>query len=75
MTTRTRGKAPPMHTYRVRWEITTRANFELQGHTIVKATCSTKALAHVRERIGFKYAIPDEAVEIPGIEIVGIPVR
>jgi hypothetical protein len=55
----------PMHTYKVIWECTTRANFELQGELVVRASCMARAIARVRERIGYRYAIPDAAVEVP----------
>lgn len=60
-----RPREPAKHTYRVIWEITTRANFELQGELVVKATCPARAIARVCERIGDRYAIPDAAVETP----------
>lgn len=54
-----------LHTYRVIWECMTRAGFELQGELVVKAPCTHAAIARVRERIGYRYAIPDVAVETP----------
>ena len=58
----------PLHTFDVSWEIMTRANFELTGHSVVKAASEAHALARVKERIGWKYAIPDVAVDTPYIQ-------
>ena len=52
-------------TYKVIWEIMTRANFELQGEMIVKAPHPAAAITRVKERIGYRYAIPDAGVETP----------
>lgn len=55
----------PVNTYKVIWEITTRANFELQGEMVIRASCMARAIARVRERVAYKYALPDAAVEVP----------
>jgi hypothetical protein len=55
--------AQQLRTYKVIWECMTRAGFELQGELVVKAPCTASALARVRERIGYRYAIPDCSVE------------
>lgn len=57
--------ARPLPTYRVVWEIMTRANFELQGEMVLRAASPALAIARVKERIGYRYAIPDAGVETP----------
>jgi hypothetical protein len=62
----------PLHTFEVSWEITTRANFELTGALVVKATSEAQAIARVKERVGWRYAIPDASVETPYIELLSV---
>lgn len=76
MTAKRRTAGPKLKTYRLIWEIVTRANFELQGELVLKATCPTLAIARAKERIGYRYAIPDEAVETPYCaEVIARPRR
>lgn len=59
---------PPLHSYLVSWELTTRANFDLAGQLLIRATSPARAIARVRERLGWRYGLPDAAVEIPYVD-------
>ena len=65
MTTTPRGPHTPLHSYLITWELTTRANFDLCGELLVRAASPARAMAKARERLGYRYCLPDAAIECP----------